>query len=98
MPEPLDPVIHAESRLRIVTTLAELPPSDSLLFTRLAGLLDMTPGNLTTHLTKLEDAGYVTIAKTFEGRRPATYLRLTPQGRAAYAAYLAQLRRLLPGV
>ena len=98
MPEPLDPVIHAESRLRILTTLWELPPGDSLLFTRLAGLLGMTAGNLTTHLTKLETAGYVTITKTYEGRRPATYLALTAAGRRAYAAYLDQLRRLLPGV
>jgi len=94
----LDPIIHAEARLRILTTLAELPPPDAILFTRLAKLLGMTAGNLTTHLGKLEDAGYVTIDKGYEGNRPATYLKMTEPGRQAYQAYLTQLRRLLPGV
>ena len=55
----LDPVIHAPARLRIVATLAALPDGDSLSFTRLQDMLDLTPGNLITHLRKLEDAGYL---------------------------------------
>jgi DNA-binding MarR family transcriptional regulator len=91
----LDPVIHAASRLRIMTTLAVLAPSDRLAFTALQGMLEMTTGNLSTHLTKLEEAGYVSVDKTFEGRRPATYAALTATGRQAFAAYLAALRHLL---
>jgi DNA-binding transcriptional ArsR family regulator len=54
----LDPVIHAATRLRIVATLAALPDGDALAFTRLQEILDLTPGNLITHLRKLEDADY----------------------------------------
>ena len=56
----LDPVIHAPARLRIAATLAALPDADTLSFTRLQDILDLTPGNLITHLRKLEDAGYST--------------------------------------
>jgi DNA-binding MarR family transcriptional regulator len=88
-------VIHAASRLRIMTALAELQPGDSLSFPRLAKALAMTAGNLSTHSAKLEAAGYVQVVKTFEGRRPATYLSLTPGGRTAFAAYLANLRAIV---
>ena len=94
----LDPMIHATSRLRVMTTLAALPVGDKLSFTALQSTLDMTTGNLSTHLTKLEEAGYVTIDKTFEGRRPATYLCLTPTGRQAFDQYLADLKTLLNSV
>jgi len=91
----LDPVIHATSRLRIMTTLATLAPGDKLAFTALQSTLEMTTGNLSTHLTKLAEAGYITIEKTFEGRKPATYLWLTADGRQAFDTYLADLRSLL---
>ena len=58
--EELDPVIHVPARLRIVVTLAALPPGDDLSFTRLQDVIGLTPGNLITHLRKLDDAGYVT--------------------------------------
>ena len=70
----LDPVIHAQARLRIMATLAALAKGDELSFPRLRSTLDMTAGNLSTHLSKLEGAGYVRINKTFRGRTPATYL------------------------
>ena len=57
----------------------------------------MTAGNLSTHLQKLEEAGYVVIDKTFQGRTPATYLALTPRGRLAYDEYTAALRELIGG-
>jgi DNA-binding MarR family transcriptional regulator len=57
----------------------------------------MTAGNLSTHLRKLEDAGYVRVTKTHEGRMPATYLALTDTGRAAFADYQAALMDLLKG-
>ncbi len=69
----LDPIIHAPARLRIMTTLAEsLDDGDEMTFQKLRSLLDMTAGNLTTHLSKLEDAGYVVIDKAFAGRKPVT--------------------------
>ncbi|NDR54785.1 transcriptional regulator [Actinomyces sp. 565] len=93
--EPLDPVIHAQSRLRIMATLAAVPRGDALVFPRLRELLGMTAGNLSTHLSRLEEAGYVEQNKTFSGRMPATYVSLTPRGRAAFTEYTRQLRALL---
>ncbi|WP_341944972.1 transcriptional regulator [Microbacterium sp. LWH11-1.2] len=93
----LDPVIHAAARLRITAALATLEPADSIAFPRLQELLDMTAGNLSTHLRKLEDAGYVTVEKTHRGRTPVTYLALTPRGRRAFEAYTEALRAVLGG-
>lgn len=96
-PAGLDPVIHAQARLRVVVTLAALPPGGSLAFPRLQQLLDMTAGNLATHLRKLEDARYVAVEKTHEGRQPITYIGLTSRGRVAFEDYTATLRALLDG-
>src|SRR3984893_10876162 len=96
--EALDAVIHAPARLRIVATPAALPDGDSLSFTRLQDLLDLTPGNLITHLSKLEDAGYLTSETTGNGRASRTSITLTRQGRAALDAYTAALRDLLGGL
>lgn len=93
----LDPVIHAQARLRVMTSLATLAEGDRLAFPRLQQLLDMTAGNLSTHLRKLEDAGYLEITKTHERRTPVTYLALTRQGRRAFEDYTAALRTLLAG-
>ncbi|GAA5203660.1 transcriptional regulator [Microbacterium jejuense] len=94
----LDPVIHAPARLRIMTTLDEaLEEGDEIAFPALQKLLDMTPGNLTTHLAKLEAAGYVSSTKTFAGRKPTTLVTITPTGREAFHAYRAQLLQLLGG-
>ncbi|MDW4571310.1 transcriptional regulator [Microbacterium sp. M3] len=91
----LDPVIHAAARLRITATLATLTPGESIAFPRLQELLDMTAGNLSTHVRKLEDAGYVTVEKTHRGRTPVTYLALTRQGRRAFEDYTEALRSVL---
>jgi DNA-binding MarR family transcriptional regulator len=91
----LDPVIHAPARLRIVATLAALPESDSLAFTRLQNMLELTPGNLITHLRKLEDAGYLVTETAGNGRASRTSIALTHDGRAALAAYANALRELL---
>lgn len=93
----LDPVIHAQARLRITSTLATLEPGESIAFPRLQGLLEMTAGNLSTHLRKLEDAGYVTVTKAHQGRTPVTYLELSKSGRRAFEDYMDQLRSLLGG-
>lgn len=97
-PPGLDTVIHAEARLRVTATLAALGVGDRLSFPRLQALLKMTAGNLSTHLRKLEDAGYVVVTKVHEDRKPTTYLELTMTGRSAYDAYVAALRELVPGL
>lgn len=91
----LDPVIHAQARLRVTATLAALGPGDRITFPRLQQLLDMTAGNLSTHLRKLEDAGYVDLTKAHEHRTPVTYTSLTPAGRRAFEDYRDTLRRML---
>jgi DNA-binding MarR family transcriptional regulator len=96
--EPLDPLIHVPARLRILVTLAALNDGDTLSFTRLQNMLDLTPGNLITHLRKLEDAGYLTSEKTGDGAGSTTTVALTTRGRAALDAYSETLRNLLGGL
>ncbi len=91
----LDPVIHAEARLRITASLATLGRDDSIAFPRLQKLLGMSAGNLSTHVRKLEEAGYVEVVKTHKGRVPATYLHLTKAGRRAFEDYTESLRSVL---
>lgn len=91
----LDPVIHAAARLKITATLATVPDGGSMSFPRLQELLDLTAGNLATHLRKLEDAGYVEVEKAHRGRVPVTYLALTTTGRRAFEDYTATLRGIL---
>jgi DNA-binding MarR family transcriptional regulator len=94
----LDPVIHAQARLRVVSALSILRDCDRIAFPRLQEELRMTAGNLSVHLRKLEDAGYVEVTKTHHGRTPATLIRLTRRGRLAFEEYTATLRALLdPG-
>jgi DNA-binding MarR family transcriptional regulator len=97
-PESLDPVIHAPARLRIVATLAALPEGASLSFTRLQAMLDLTPGNLITHLRKLEEAGYLESETSGNGRASRTAIALTDPGRAALDTYTTALRDLLGGL
>jgi DNA-binding MarR family transcriptional regulator len=91
----LDPVIHAPARLRLMVTLAALPDGDTLSFTRLQDLIGLTPGNLITHLRKLDDAGYVRTDKTGSGVNALTTVALTDHGRDALERYTAVLRQLL---
>ncbi|WP_127475915.1 transcriptional regulator [Microbacterium sulfonylureivorans] len=91
----LDPVIHAAARLRITAALATLDPGESIAFPRLQELLGMTAGNLSTHVRRLEDAGYVAVDKTHRGRTPVTYLALTTRGRRAFEDYAETLRSVL---
>jgi DNA-binding MarR family transcriptional regulator len=93
--EELDPVIHVPARLRIVVTLATLRDGDDLSFTRLQDIIGLTPGNLITHLRKLEDAGYVSTVKSGSGVSARTAVSLTALGRAALENYTLVLRRLL---
>jgi DNA-binding MarR family transcriptional regulator len=91
----LDPVIHAQARLRVTVALASLARDDRITFPRLQQLLEMTAGNLSTHLRKLEDAGYVEATKAHQARTPVTYVALTNSGRRAFEDYSATLRAML---
>jgi DNA-binding MarR family transcriptional regulator len=93
----LDPVIHAPARLRIMVTLATLAEGEDVSFTRLQDLIGLTPGNLITHLRKLEDADYVSTVKSGRGVTARTGISLTPAGRAALEEYTTSLRQLLDG-
>jgi DNA-binding MarR family transcriptional regulator len=93
--EELDPLIHVPARLGIIATLATLPEDDTLSFTRLQNMIGLTPGNLITHLRKLEDARYVQMEKTGSGVNTLTTVALTDDGRAALERYTAALRQLL---
>ena len=94
----LNPVIHVPARLRILVTLATLDDGDTLSFARLARILDLSAGNLITHLRKLEDAGYIRTDKTGAGPASLTAVALTRPGRTALDSYTATLRGLLAGL
>ena len=94
-PGELDPVIHAQARLRVVVALSVLREGDRLAFPRLQQLLGMTAGNLSVHLRKLEEAGYIEVTKTHHGRTPTTLVCLTHRGRLAFEEYTAALKALL---
>lgn len=85
----LDRLIHEPARLLIVTILSTVASADFLFLQRETGL---TKGNLSAHLSKLEDAEYVKIEKTFKGKLPLTVVKLTPDGRKALTQYRQQLR------
>ena len=91
LPE-LDRVIHERLRLAIVSALAA---RDVMSFNELKALLNTTDGNLSVHARRLEDAGYVSCAKTFEGRLPKTTYRVTADGRRALERYLAHLEAVI---
>ncbi|WP_443748697.1 winged helix-turn-helix domain-containing protein [Asticcacaulis solisilvae] len=88
----LDDAIHGRLRLGIMAYLMDVEAAD---FTELKTVLDATQGNLSVHLRKLEEAGYVEIVKSFQGRKPLTRVHVTPQGRKAFADYLDALAGLV---
>lgn len=90
----VDRVIHEPARLRIVALLHAVKEAD---FLWLLGESGLTKGNLSSHLSKLEEAGYVEVEKTFRGKVPLTLLRLTRPGRAAFGAYRKTIGGLLGG-
>ena len=94
----LDSLIHVPARLRILVTLAALDDGDTLTFTRLQDMLDLTAGNLITHLRKLEYAHYIRTQKTGSGATSLTAVTLTWRGRTALDTYTATLRDLLAGL
>ncbi len=88
----LDRLIHERLRLGIVSALAA---NESLTFNELKRLLKTTDGNLSVHARKLEDAGYLACAKSFDGRVPRTEYRLSAAGRRALEKYLAHMEALI---
>lgn len=94
MPE-LNEVIHQPARLRIMAILAAVSTERQVTFSFLKGALGLTDGNLGAHLHKLEEAGFVTITKTFVRQKPQTYVEISEAGRAAFEAHRAALRAIL---
>ena len=90
----IDEVIHGRVRLGI---MAFLSGADSAEFSTLKQRLQLTDGNLSVHLRKLEDAGYVEVIKQFVGRKPQTQAKITRAGRAAFAKYLQAMSALVDG-
>lgn len=94
-PPRFDPLLLSEARLGVVAALLARP---SATFTDLKDLLGLTQGNLSLHLQKLEDAGYVLVKKDFVGRRPRTTCRLSAKGRRALLDHVEGLKRLTEGL
>lgn len=88
----IDQVIHAPARLMILTYLFVVESSDYVFLVNLTGL---TWGNLSTHLTKLEEAGYITIDKEFKGKKPHSTISLTKEGRVAFRKYKNKMQQVL---
>lgn len=90
----IDDVIHGRMRLGIMVYLADAETAE---FTELKTALEATQGNLSVHLKKLEEAGFVTIAKSFHNNKPLTRVSITRAGRTAFGAYLEALAGLIGG-
>ena len=88
----LDPLLHSELRLAVVSILVELEEAD---FVYLRETAKATAGNLSVQLDKLSEAGYIAVEKTFEGKKPRTVCRITPVGLAAFEAYVEALKAYL---
>jgi len=88
----IDQVIHAPARLTVLTYLYVVESAD---FRFLKNVTGLTWGNLSSHVSKLEEAGYVAVEKEFRGKKPHTMLHLTGEGRAAFRAYKQSMQRVL---
>jgi pimeloyl-ACP methyl ester carboxylesterase/DNA-binding transcriptional ArsR family regulator len=88
----IDRIVHEPARLKILGQLYVVESADFLFLMRQTGL---TQGNLSSHMSKLEDAGYISVRKEFAGKRPRTLLALTTEGRVAFEGYAESMRKLL---
>ena len=88
----IDRLVHEPARLMLMAVLYVIDSAD---FTFLMNQTGMTWGNLSAHMSKLEEAGYLEVEKTFKGKRPNTMLRLTRQGRTAFQAYRHKMKQVL---
>ena len=88
----LDPLLHSELRLAVMSLLVELEEAD---FVYLRETANATDGNLSVQLDKLSEAGYISVEKTFEGKKPRTICRITPVGLNAFENYVDALKSYL---
>ena len=88
----IDRVVHEPARLMLMAVLYVIDSAD---FTFLMNLTGISWGNLSAHMSKLEESGYLEVEKFFKGKRPNTMLRLTPEGRSAFQAYRRKMKQLL---
>jgi DNA-binding MarR family transcriptional regulator len=88
----IDRLIHEPARLQIVALLYVIDSADFVFLSQQTGL---TWGNLSAHITKLEEGGYIKVEKGYKGKRPQTMLSLTKQGRKAFQAYRQSLQKML---
>jgi DNA-binding MarR family transcriptional regulator len=88
----IDRMVHEPARLAILTLLYVIESAD---FTFLMNQTGLSWGNLSTHMSKLEEAGYIEVEKSFKGRRPNTNLRLTETGRRAFRLYRQKMKQML---
>lgn len=89
----LDPILHAELRLAVISVLAGVEDAD---FSYLKQQTGATSGNLSVQIEKLSAAGYITVEKGFKGKMPRTTCRITPIGQAAFQSYVTALQEYLP--
>jgi len=90
-----DEVIHQHTRLKIMATLRGIPDGEWIEFARLKAILQATDGNLGSHISTLENAGYIAVEKDFVGKKPRTRVALTQRGRSAFAQHIEFLRTIL---
>jgi DNA-binding transcriptional ArsR family regulator len=88
----IDDLIHSRIRLAIMAVLASVEQAD---FSFIRDQINATDGNLSVHMRKLEDAGYIKVEKQFEGRKPVSRYTLTKTGRAAFQAYVDHLGSMI---
>src|ERR1700754_3890165 len=88
----LDDIIHSRIRLAVMSVLVAVEDAE---FTFLRERVQATDGNLSIHLRKLEEAGYIEVTKGFVGRKPQSTYRLTESGRKAFETYIATLEKLI---
>jgi DNA-binding MarR family transcriptional regulator len=88
----IDRLVHEPGRLMIIALLYVITSAD---FTFIMNQTGLTWGNLSAHMSKLEEAGYIEVDKDFKGRRPNTMLKLTPMGRAAFKKYRQDMQTVL---
>ncbi|KXB48440.1 hypothetical protein HMPREF1870_00490 [Bacteroidales bacterium KA00344] len=87
--KPLNPLLHSELRLAIISLLMDVEEAD---FPYVKEQTGATSGNLSVQIGKLEEAGYISVEKTFRGKRPATICRMTDKGREAFENYVEALK------
>ena len=91
----LDPLLHSQLRLAIVSLLMGLKEAD---FVYLKEQTEATAGNLSVQIDKLSQAGYINVVKTFEGKKPRTVCRMTKKGKEAFEHYVESLKSYLPNL